>query len=79
MDAHTAEPQQPYLVRLRAGGGQREIAASSFEEAALGYLEAAHPPADEDGELAVIVRERDSGREQCFRVDLAGGGAEPCD
>jgi hypothetical protein len=54
------------------------IEARSYEEAALEFTEVWHPPADEHGEVTVIVLDRATGREQCFTVDLGAGDAEPC-
>ncbi len=72
------EPEQRYLVHLRPEGGRRLVSGTSFEDAAIAYLEACHPPADADGEVSLIVRDEASGSEQCFRVDLATGQTEPC-
>ncbi|HEY5409099.1 MAG TPA: DUF5961 family protein [Caulobacteraceae bacterium] len=73
----TPSPQS-YLVHLRHGAGRRAVAGESFEDAALAYLEACHPPADAEGEVSLVVREEASGCEQCFRIDVASGRAEPC-
>ena len=35
-----------------------------------------HPEADAD--VAVIVRDEDSGEERCFRIELSDGEAAPC-
>ncbi len=74
-----AEPEHSYLVHLRPGGGRRQVNGTSFEDAAAAYLEACHPPADEEGDVSLIVRDEASGREQCFRIDLDSGRTEPCD
>ena len=74
-----AEPEQRYVVRLSPEGGRRLVIGSSFEDAAVAYLEACHPPADDDGEISLIVHDEASGREQCFRIELATGRAVPCD
>jgi hypothetical protein len=55
------------------------VEAASFEEAAVAFVEAWHPAVDADGDVSVIVVEADSGHQQCFRVDLDGGDARPCD
>jgi hypothetical protein len=52
--------------------------ARSFEEAALEFVDQWHPAADADGEVTVIVLDHQSGREQCFTVDVGAGAAEPC-
>lgn len=54
------------------------IEGRSYEDAALAYVEEWRPAADADGEVSLIVRDTDSGREQCFRIDLHSGQAEPC-
>ncbi len=74
-----AESEQHYVVRLRPEGGRRLVSGTSFEDAAVAYLEACHPPADDEGEISLVVRDEASGREQCFRIELATGRAEPCD
>ncbi len=74
-----AEPGQRYVVHLRPEGGRRLVSGTSFEDAAVAYLEACHPPADDEGEIRLIVRDEASGCEQCFRVELATGRTEPCD
>ena len=74
-----AEPEQSYVVHLRPEGGRRVVSGTSFEDAALAYLEACHPPPDAEGDVAVIVRDQASGCEQCFRIDVATGRSEPCD
>ncbi len=48
--------------------------AENFHDAALTYAE----HAGADGELAVLVRDCESGEEQCFVVDLDEGDATPC-
>jgi hypothetical protein len=49
----------------------------SAEAAAVAFFEG-WAPADEDDDIAVIVREIDSGREHCFRIDADTGRTEPC-
>jgi len=51
--------------------------AVSFEDAALRFAE--HWAVAEEGEIAVIVTECGSGRQQCFAIDLGSGDAEPCE
>jgi hypothetical protein len=74
-----ADAEHSYLVHLKPEGGRRRIEGASFEDAALAYLEACHPPADAEGEVSLIVREETSGAEQCFRIDMETGRTEPCD
>jgi hypothetical protein len=54
------------------------VDASSFEEAAIAFVEMWRPPVDADNEVSVIVRETESGVELCYRIDLDGGDAMPC-
>jgi len=49
----------------------------SAEAAAAAFFEGWISPDDEDA-AAVIVRELDSGREHCFRIDFDTGRAKPC-
>jgi len=55
----------------------RTLEEPSFEAAAIAYVEDLHDLGAE-AELSVIVREVDTGREHCFRVDLESGQAAPC-
>ncbi|MGH1558642.1 DUF5961 family protein [Caulobacter segnis] len=59
----------------------RRRRAQAPEAAALATIleDFAHDPEDDEPVALVIVRDQDTGREQCFRVDLATGGeATPC-
>jgi hypothetical protein len=49
----------------------------SAEAAAVAFFEG-WAPADEDDDIAVIVREIASGREHCFRIDADTGRTKPC-
>lgn len=55
----------------------RPIDEPSPEAAAIAYLEDFAHDAEGD-DLAVVVRDADTGREQCFRIDLATGETTPC-
>ena len=57
----------------------RILEESSFEAAAVAYVEDIHAFGDEEAEISVFVREIDSGRQHCFRIDLDTGAAAPCD
>lgn len=59
-------------------GRHRIVEETSFEAAAVAYVEDFHPPVDDDNEISVIVRDLDSGGEHCFRIDLDSGEAAPC-
>jgi hypothetical protein len=53
--------------------------AKSFVEAAILFTEVWHPPADAQGEVAVIVIDKETGRQRCYSVDVGHGEAAPCD
>jgi hypothetical protein len=55
----------------------RTLEERSFEAAAVAYVEDLHDLVDRD-ELSVIVRELESGREHCFRIDLQSGETSSC-
>jgi hypothetical protein len=56
----------------------RILEEASFEAAAVAYLEHFHPQMTGDRLISVIVREVDTGREHCFRIDLDSGETAPC-
>jgi hypothetical protein len=70
----------PFTVRARHlhGHHARSLDESSPEAAAVAYLEDFGHDPDADETVAVIVRDDDTGREQCFRVDLATGETAAC-
>ena len=55
----------------------RLVEETSFEAAAVAYIEDLHDLGSEH-EVSVIVREEDSGHEHCFRVDLHTGETAAC-
>lgn len=55
----------------------RVLTEASFEAAAVAYAEDLPSLSDGD-EISVVVRELQSGDEQCFRIDVHGGEATPC-
>jgi len=65
---HAATPRGPARIVSEAG----------FEAAAMAFVEDYALPADHEGDVVVIVREVETGREHCFRIDLASGQAAPC-
>jgi len=68
---------QAYSVRPRDSQSPvRIIEEGAAETAAMAFLEDWAPSGE--GEAAVIVRELDTGREHCFRIDLDTGDTEPC-
>ena len=68
---------QTYSVRPRDSlAPVRVFEEPGAEAAAAAFLEDWAPAGD--GEAAVIVRELDTGREHCFRVDLHTGETRAC-
>ncbi|RZJ88995.1 MAG: hypothetical protein EON88_20465 [Brevundimonas sp.] len=59
------------------GAGHR-VEGKSFEEAAVAFVEIWGPAVSTEGEVQVIVRDADDGREHCFIVDVNDGDAAPC-
>jgi hypothetical protein len=55
------------------------VEALSFEEAAMEFLEAWHPAADDHGDVTLVVTDCETGREHCLRVELETGETAPCD
>jgi len=64
------------------GHHARLIDETSPEAAAVAYVEDfAHDIPDGEaggGDLSILVRDEDTGAEQCFHVDLSTGETEPC-
>jgi hypothetical protein len=56
----------------------RLVMESSFEAAAVAYLEDYPHPQAANGEISVVVREVGSGHQHCFRIDLDTGETAPC-
>ena len=56
----------------------RVLEETSFEAAAVAYVEDFHPPLGDDNEISVIVRELGTGHEHCFRIDLESGETDSC-
>ncbi len=61
-----------------ARGHAHEVHGPSFEAAALAFVEDWHPAADDEGDVSLIVRDQQTGREQCFRIDIGTGETAPC-
>lgn len=72
--------QRPFSVHGLADAPSRgaRIEAGSFEDAALGFLEAHHPQ-DDGAEVSLLVEDCETGERQCFRIDLETGVTAPCD
>lgn len=79
-DAPTARPAHRYRVHARHAEAHRArvVEETSFEAAAVAYVEDFSPPVFPDEDLSVIVHDLESGREHCFRIDLETGEAAPC-
>jgi hypothetical protein len=56
----------------------RVVEESSFEAAAVAYLEDFLTVGGESDAISVIVRNLDDGHEHCFTVDLETGETAPC-
>ena len=56
----------------------RIVKEASFEAAAVAYAEDLHAPADDGGEVSLIVRDLETGHEHCFTVDLDSGETAAC-
>lgn len=56
----------------------RVLKETSFEAAAVAYLEDFPQAPDGGHDVSVIVQDMASGLQHCFRVDLDTGEAEPC-
>ena len=70
---------QTYSVRPRDSiGPVRIFEEPGAEAAAAAFLEDWGLSDDGGHETTVIVRELQTGREHCFRVDLESGETQPC-
>lgn len=69
-----------FSVRARHVGSHhaRVLEETSFEAAAVAYVEDLHPLVGDDREIGVIVHEVGTGRERCFQIDLESGQTAPC-
>ena len=56
----------------------RVLQETSFEAAAVAYVEDFHPPLSDAHEISVVVREVGTGHEHCFRIDLESGETAAC-
>jgi hypothetical protein len=54
------------------------VTETSFESAAVAYIEHHPYAADEAHEIRVVVREVSSGHELCFKIDLETGETASC-
>lgn len=79
--AKSADETRSFAVRPNPDGGHQvhSIEGLTAEEAALTFVEHWFPPTDAGDEVAVVVVDKESGRRECFRIDLGSGAAAPCD
>ncbi len=56
----------------------RTLRQSSFEAAAVAYVEDLHELPGNGEAISVIVHEVESGHEHCFRIDLESGETSAC-
>jgi hypothetical protein len=79
--SQTLSEPRAFSVRARhlEGHDGHLVTETSFEAAAVASLESLALPAGGEGDISLIVREVESGREHCFRLDLETGEAAPCD
>lgn len=73
--------QRRFCVRGVAETASRAhiVAAVTFEDAALNFVEDHHPIAEADDEVSLYVEDLETGERQCFRIDLDTGDTAPCD
>lgn len=69
-----------FRVHAHNDGGHRSrlVSESSFEAAALAYVEEWPHATEDDAAVRVIVRDVESGHEHCFLIDLDTGEAGAC-
>ena len=66
-------------ARHMDGHHSHVVEETSFEAAAVAYLEDFPREPDEGHEVSVIVQDLASGHQHCFRIDLDTGEAAPCE
>jgi hypothetical protein len=78
--AQRDDQQRTFAVRPTHDGGHQvhSIEGLTFHEAALTFVEHWSPPVDANDEVSVVVVDRDSGEQRCFRFNLDTGEAGPC-
>jgi hypothetical protein len=54
------------------------VEETTFEAAAIAYVEDFPLSIDGGLDISVIVRDVDTGQEHCFRIDLETGETAPC-
>ena len=78
--SEASEPR-PFRVRARHQDDHhgRVVIEDTFEAAAIAYVEHLPHASGDPSEVSVVVHDLRSGREHCFRIDLDGGDAAPCE
>lgn len=75
-----ANDDRRFSVHARHAGPHhaRVVHESSFEAAAVAYVEDLAIAPDTDEAISVVVRDLEHGGEHCFRIDLETGETAPC-
>ena len=75
-----SDPVRRYNVRVRHAEPRNGhvVAEATFEAAAAAYVEDFPLAPDHGPEISLVVRDIESGREHCFRIDLETGETSPC-
>jgi len=75
-----SDPARRYSVRVRQAEPPHGhvVAEATFEAAAVAYIEDFPLASDHGAEISLVVRDIESGREHCFRIDLETGETTPC-
>lgn len=75
-----SDPARRYSVRVRHAEPRHGhvVAEATFEAAAVAYIEDFPLAPDQSPEISLIVRDIESGREHCFRIDLDTGETTSC-
>ena len=69
-----------YLARASAEPRNHAVPTPEADDAvhaAILFAER-HPAVSDDGQIRVTVVDCETGAEQCFRIDIDEGSAEPC-
>jgi len=77
----TAAPEpRPFSVRARHEHAHHPhlFVETSFEAAAMAYVEDHSAAEGEGNEVSIVVTEMGSGLQHCFRIDLETGESAPC-
>ncbi len=77
----TEQPTRRFAVHAAHEDRAREhgVQGTSFEDAAVAFVETWHPTVDAEGDVTVIVTDCETGRQHCLRIDVDTGATAPCD